>query len=100
MRDLLSLIARQYGGRVYRDQALIRGIGHGPGDLSVCVKLDPRAPGGILVNCFGSGDPIEEKKRIQALLGWGDAPQRSFTDKEPPLHPKPRDDAQRTAQAL
>ena len=65
-----AAVARALDGDVVgRDHVLIPGKGHSRRDRSVSVRLEPRAPGGILVHCFGAGDWRTEKERICAALG-------------------------------
>jgi putative DNA primase/helicase len=93
--DLRS-IARALGGKVSRNQVLAPAMGHSRKDRSLSVRLDPRAPSGFLVHCFGSGDPLIEKDRIRELLGLrSDA--RSVPARPAPPEPNA---AGRAAQAL
>jgi len=61
MRPDLYSLARVLGGEVCRHQVLAPALGHSPKDRSLSVRLDPHAPGGILVHCFGAGDPLEHR---------------------------------------
>ena len=70
----LHFLARALGGEVSRNQVLAPAMGHSRRDRSLSIRLDPRAPGGFLVHCFGAGDPLAEKDRIRQIIG--DAPNR------------------------
>jgi hypothetical protein len=65
----LHLLAPALGGEVSRNQVLAPALGHSRQDRSPSVRLDPCAPGGVLVHCFGSGNPSAEKDRIRQILG-------------------------------
>jgi hypothetical protein len=67
----VRFLARALGGEMSRRQVLAPAIGHSHKDRSLCLRLDPRAPDGFLVHCFGSGNPLAEKDRIRHLLGLG-----------------------------
>src|SRR5688572_27583053 len=95
MLDLRSL-AQALGGEVARNQVRAPAMGHSRKDRSLSVRLDPCAPGGFLVHCFGSGDPLAEKDRIRSILG-------RKSDARPGLArhvPVDLTDNQRTASAL
>ncbi len=65
----LRFLARALGGEAFHNQAYVPGIGHSQQDRSVSIRLEPRAPDGFLVHCFGAGNPVAEKNRIRELLG-------------------------------
>src|SRR4051794_23504292 len=75
MSSLQSLVSVLGGEVVGPDQVLLPGIGHSARDRSVSVRLEPKASGGVLVHCFGAGDPIAEKNRIRKLLSFRSAPE-------------------------
>ncbi len=97
----LHALARALGGEVCRDQVLAPALGHSRHDRSLSVRIDPRAPGGVLVHCFGSGDPLAEKDRVRQILGLSGSwpPQQP---KPSGVHPAPQEgeDRERTARAL
>ncbi len=68
MTDLHAL-ARALGGKVRGCRIQAPAWGHSPHDQSLSILIDPFAPDGFLVHCFGRGDPLAEKDRIRALLG-------------------------------
>jgi putative DNA primase/helicase len=69
MMDLHS-IAHVLGGEVSGRQVLAPGPGHSRNDRSLSIKIDPRAPGGLLVNSFAGDDPITCKDYVRQRLGW------------------------------
>lgn len=94
----LHLLARALGGEVSRNQVLAPALGHSRQDRSLSVRIDPSAPGGVLVHCFGAGDPLAEKDRIRQLLGLSGAARPQRIDVQ---HTSRKEgDAGRTAQAL
>jgi AAA domain len=70
----LRAIARALGGEVRGGQVLCPGPGHSTTDRSLSVRLDPSAPGGILVHSFSGDDPITCKDYVRqkcALPAFG-----------------------------
>src|SRR5215213_8094017 len=67
MMDLRS-IARALGGEVVGRQVLCPGPGHSPRDRSLSVRLEPRAPGGILVHSFANDDALTCKDFVRSRL--------------------------------
>ena len=65
----LSAIARALGGEVHGRQVLAPGLGHSCRDRSLAIRLDPRAPGGLLVHSFAGDDPLVAKDHVRAVLG-------------------------------
>jgi putative DNA primase/helicase len=69
MMDLRS-IAHALGGEVSGRQVLAPGPGHSRNDRSLSIKIDPNAPGGLLVHSFAGDDPIVCKDHVRQRLGW------------------------------
>src|SRR5215213_435436 len=89
----LRSLARMLGGEVCGNQILAPAMGHSRKDRSLCVRPHAGAPKGLLVHCFGGGDPLAEKDRILDLLGTS-----AFDTTGAPV--PSADDAQYTARAL
>jgi hypothetical protein len=71
MNDI-RIIARALGGeKTGRYTANVPGPGHGPGDRSLSIKLDARAPGGFVVHSFADDDPIKCRDYVRSRLGLG-----------------------------
>jgi len=49
-------VARKLGGEVRGEKVVAPGPGHSPGDRSLTVTLDPKAPGGFVVHSFSPRD--------------------------------------------
>jgi predicted P-loop ATPase len=49
-------VALKLGGEVHGDEVVAPGPGHSPGDRSLIVMLDPKAPGGFRVHSFSPRD--------------------------------------------
>ena len=81
----LAYIAQVLGGDVRGDGVLVPGPGHSPGDRSLSVKLDDKAPGGFLVHSFSGDDPIECKDYVRSKLGL--PPFRPEEKKRKPFSP-------------
>jgi putative DNA primase/helicase len=62
-------IARALEGEVSGRQVLFPGPGHSRNDRSLSVKIEPSAPGGLLVNSFAGDDPILCKDYVRQRLG-------------------------------
>jgi hypothetical protein len=93
----LHALARALGGEVSRNQVLAPALGHSRYDRSLSIRIDPRAPGGVLVHCFGAGNPLVEKDRIRELLGL----HRPQLVPRPTIQPAPQaNEEERTARAL
>jgi putative DNA primase/helicase len=65
----LRRIAHALGGEVSGRQVICPGPGHSRTDRSLSIKIDPRAPGGLLVNSFSGDDPIKCKDYVRERLG-------------------------------
>jgi len=65
----LLAIARSLGGEVYGRQILAPGFGHSRRDRSLSIRLDSRAPGGLLVHSFAGDDPLVAKDHLRSALG-------------------------------
>src|SRR3954453_12046732 len=50
-------------------QVLAPGPNHSPGDRSLSVKLDPRAPEGFIVHSFAADDPIKCRDHVRDRAG-------------------------------
>jgi putative DNA primase/helicase len=94
----LSAIARALGGEVHGLQVLAPGFGHSRRDRSLAIRLDPRAPGGLLVHSFAGDDALVAKDHVRAVLGLRSGTLPPFS-KAPQAEPPP-DDAERTARAV
>lgn len=69
----LASIARVLDGEASGKNTIsIPTPGHSRRDRGTTITLDPDAPGGILVNSFNGGDPIEVKDMVRQLLGMPD----------------------------
>jgi hypothetical protein len=71
--DIYAL-ARKEGRTVKRDwqgrpTITMRGPGHGPGDASLSVTLDPTWPDGYFVNSFCNDDAIACRDHVRSLAG-------------------------------
>jgi hypothetical protein len=63
-------IARALGGDVTsRDSCNAPGPGHGQGDRSLSIKINPRAPAGFVVFSHAGDDPIECRDYVRSRLG-------------------------------
>jgi hypothetical protein len=71
----LHLIARVLGGEVCHNQVFAPAQGYSLKDCSLSIRVDSHAPDGLLVHCFGAGDPLAEKDRIRKILGLRQADQ-------------------------
>jgi putative DNA primase/helicase len=71
MTSALSLreIAHMLGGELAGQQVVCPGPGHSPRDRSLSVRLDPRAPGGLLVHSFANDDALLCKDFVRERLG-------------------------------
>ncbi len=100
MIDLRAL-SRVLGREVHGRQILAPAMGHSPQDRSLSVRVDPAAPDGLLVHCFGRGDPLAEKDRVRTLLGIPrqTGERRRSAAPVPTLSSEPTD-RDRTARAL
>ena len=99
----LRHIAHVLGGEIVPGgQVSFPPPGHSPWDRSGSLRLDPRAPGGFLVNTRSSDDdPLWVKDWVRQRLGWPPSrrsrPRSAPTPRPPP--PKPNN-GKRTASAL
>jgi hypothetical protein len=64
-------LAKALGGEVRGDQILAPGPGHSASDRSLSVKVDPRAPDGLVVYSFAGDDPITCKDYVREKAGLG-----------------------------
>jgi AAA domain/Toprim-like len=62
-------IAQALGGEVSAGQICAPAPGHSPADRGMCVKIEPDAPDGFIVNLFNGGDPIAAKRYVRQKLG-------------------------------
>lgn len=77
MTDLRTL-ARDLGGEVAGiGQILCPGPGHSYRDRSLSVRLDARAPGGIVVHSFAGDDALAAKDYVRQRLGLSEVFARS-----------------------
>src|SRR4051812_10102459 len=65
----LHEMARRLGGEVVGADILCPGPGHSPQDRSLSIRLDPRAPGGLLVHSFAGQDALATKDYVRERLG-------------------------------
>jgi hypothetical protein len=65
----LRAIARAVGGEISGRQVLAPGPGHSPRDRSLSIKIEPTAPGGLLVHSFAGDDPIVCRDYVRRKLG-------------------------------
>ena len=115
MHDLRA-IARALGGEVSGRQVLAPGPGHSARDRSVSIKLDPNAPGGMLVNSFAGDDWQTCRDHVRSKLGlpqwqpgdeqdrrispsWRREFDRAAIDREAEPRPLTEDDLARIAMA-
>ncbi len=106
MIDIGSL-ARALGGEIAGDQVICSGPGHSPRDRSLSVRLDPDAPGGLLVHSFAGDDWHQCREHVRERVGL---PRGSWKSDErrpipmPSRAPAParddRDDKDRIANAM
>jgi hypothetical protein len=71
-------LANMLGGEVSGDQVLAPGPNHSPKDRSLSIRLDPTAPGGMVVYSHAGDDPLACKDYVRERAGlarW--EPQRS-----------------------
>jgi hypothetical protein len=84
----LETLRKSLGGKITNGQLLCPGPGHSAKDESLSIKLDPRAPDGMLVYSFAGDDPIVCKDYIREKCGLppfkpnGKAHLRRRTDEE------------------
>jgi putative DNA primase/helicase len=90
-----SAIARALGGEVQGRQVLAPGLGHSRRDRSLAIRLDPRAPDGLLVHSFAGDDPLVAKGARPRSGRLAYLPETKAAQAEPPP-----DDAERTARAV
>jgi putative DNA primase/helicase len=64
-------LAKALGGEVRGHQILAPGPGHSASDRSLSVKLDDRAPDGLVVHSFAGDDPITCKDYVREKAGLG-----------------------------
>lgn len=77
MTDLRTM-ARDLGGEVAGiGQILCPGVGHTARDRSLSVRLDARAPGGIVVHSFAGDDALAAKDYVRQRLGLSEVFPRS-----------------------
>jgi hypothetical protein len=65
----LDALAQALGGDVSGGQVHAPGPGHTPRDRSLCVKVDPAAPGGFVVHSFAGDDPLACKDYVRERAG-------------------------------
>jgi putative DNA primase/helicase len=65
----IKTVAQILGGEVSGDEVVAPGPGHSSRDRSLCVKLDPQAPDGLLVHSFAGDDPMACKRYVLDKLG-------------------------------
>nr|WP_137831777.1 toprim domain-containing protein [Methylobacterium sp. L1A1] len=105
----LRAIAQALGGEVAAGQVLAPAPGHSSRDRSMSIRLNPRAPGGLLVHLFSGGDALAAKDHVLDLLGWPRADEARGRDRpQPARRPEPETPpieadegaSERTARAL
>src|SRR5829696_1019058 len=96
----LLAIARSLGGEVYGRQILAPGFGHSRRDRSLSIRLDSRAPGGLLVHSFAGDDPLVAKDHVRAVLGLRSGTLAQLPETKAAQAEPPPDDAERTARAV
>jgi hypothetical protein len=64
-------LGRALDGEVRGDQIRGPGPGHSAKDRSLCVKVDPSAPGGFVVHSFAGDDPIACRDYVREKAGLG-----------------------------
>jgi len=97
----LQAMAHALGGDVHGQQVLAPGLGHSRRDRSLSIRLDPRAPGGILVHSFAGDDPLAAKDHVRAALALKSEPgSYSLPWRHQLPHAADSDDPERTARAL
>jgi putative DNA primase/helicase len=79
-------IAHALGGEVSGRQVLCPGPGHSRNDRSLSVKIEPTAPGGLLVNSFAGDDPIACKDYVRSKIGLPEW-QPGEDDRDRTIHP-------------
>jgi RecA-family ATPase len=65
----LQGIARALGGVISNGQVRAPGPGHSSTDRSLSVKIEPGAPGGILVHSFANDDPVKCRDFVAQRCG-------------------------------
>ena len=65
----LACMAELLGGEVSSGQVLAPAFGHSPRDRSLSIRINPSAPGGLIVHLFSAGDVLAEKDRVLDTLG-------------------------------
>src|SRR5215204_4123213 len=97
----LREIARLLDGEVAGQQVVCPGPGHSPQDRSLSVRLDPRAPGGILVHSFANDPALVCKDHVRDRLGqWYSHDGRAFEHPARREHGDKLSDPDRTDRAL
>jgi len=78
-------LAEALGGEVSGNQVLAPGPNHSHKDRSLSVKLDPTAPGGMLVHSFADDDALACKDYVRKRTGM--AQWESRNAKSEPIAP-------------
>jgi putative DNA primase/helicase len=100
----LLTVARALGGEIQGGQVLAPGPGHSRRDRSLSIRLDARAPGGLLVHSFAGDNPLAAKDYVRERLGIRRQSGATLVSMSQP--PSERDsgtersEAERTASAL
>ena len=65
----LDFIAQRMGGEISANQVKCPGPGHSPKDRSLCIKVEPSAPGGLIVYSHAQDDNLKCKDFVFRKIG-------------------------------
>jgi hypothetical protein len=65
----LDFIAKRVNGEIRGNQVACPGPGHSPRDRSLCIKIEPGAPGGLIVYSHAQDDNLKCKDFVLRQLG-------------------------------
>ena len=65
----LDFIAKRVNGEIRGNQVACPGPGHSPKDRSLCIKIEPGAPGGLIVYSHAQDDNLKCKDFVLRQLG-------------------------------
>jgi hypothetical protein len=83
-------LAKALGGEARGDTVRGPGPGHSPRDRSLSIKVDPAAPGGMVVYSFAGDDPLDCKDYVRSKAGlpdWKPAQKNNSTQKPVATYP-------------